>query len=310
MKEAPAVPTGMVDVTPTKTAPPKVTAKVVEPPKPAEAVKPAEAKPAEESAPAAEGGEVVDTAATPETPSKFEQAKAAAEKAKKGAAANRKLMEEKQRLEGQARYEASRAQQLEQRLQQADALLTNLSRDPVAAMKQLGVPPEEIAKRMAMDGSPEAKIAALEQMILQERTERQKLVDAQRDREQEVRRAQLENEYKQEAQNDKKYPNLVGVHPDFILAATEKLIQQLQRRGHDPSRFSNHDLLEYLDSTYTKTQPTESPKEETPKVEKKTATITNKLQTAKHVAPPDPKMNDRQWKKWAADQLKTAMGSK
>lgn len=242
--------------------------------------------------------------AAAEEPSKAQRAKEAADKARKGAAANRKLMEERQRLEQAAQYQAQRTAELESRVQQADQLIRSMAQDPVGTLKQLGVTPEQMAQRMAMEGSPEAKIQALEAMIAQERAERQKLVDQQRQREESVRRQQLENDYKQEAQNPKKYPNLATIHPDFILSRTKELIGELQARGHDPRQFSNHDLLSYLDSTYTKAESTPAAPASAP-ADKKTSTVTNRLQTATHAAPPDfSKMTDRQQKRWMAEQLR------
>ena len=291
------VPAGMVEVKP-----------AAAPPKPVEA-KPEPVAPAAEAKP--EVAQVAE-AATVEIPTESEsaskRAKDAADRARKGAAANKKLLEEKSRIEQAAQYQAQQTHALEQRLQQADQLLRNFAQDPVAVMKQLGVTPEEVAKRMAMDGSPEGKIAQLEQALQAQRAELEKLQNQSRAEQEGLRRQQVENEYKQQAQDVKRYPNLAGVHPDFVLARTQQLIVELQRKGHDPKRFTNHDLLEYLDSTYTKNTAETSAPETEPKPEKKTATITNKLQSAKHVAPPDPtKMNDRQWKKWAAEELARSM---
>jgi chromosome segregation ATPase len=289
----------MVDVTASKAAP--------ESPKPSVTGEgnPQPDAPTGSTSPAAAGTEEAATSEAEVSASK--RAKDAADKARKGAQKNRELQEQHQRLEQQRQYEAQQSQQLQAQLEQANSYIRMLTQDPVTAMKQLGVSPEEIAKRMAMDGSPEAQINGLKEQIQAQRAELKRMQDEAQGKQDALRREQLENEYKQEAQNPRKYPNLASVHPDFILAATEKLIQQLARKGYDPRRFSNHDLLQYLDSTYSKNEAKMETQEDTSPSDapKKTATITNKLQTAKHVAPPDPaKMTDRQWKKWAAEELK------
>jgi hypothetical protein len=261
--------------------------------------------------------ETTEAAAVAEEPSKAKRAREAADKARKGAAANRKLLEERTRLEDAARYQAQRTAELESRVQQADALIRGVSQDPLSVLKQLGVTAEQIAQRMAMEGSPEAKIQALEGMIAQERAERQKLVEQQKRREDAARQSQLETDYKLAAQNPKKYPNLDGVHPDFVLSRTRDIVRDLWAKadssGYIPAMgrrvqdISDHELLSYLDSTYTKNgSASKSSTSESPSTSsKKTNTVTNRLQSATHAAPPDfSKMNDRQQRAWMAEQIR------
>lgn len=298
-----AVPSGMVDVTakPATQAPakPVVTAKPMGDSAPVPATESAASEPTTMAEVAAESVPPVEA-------SKSEQAKAAADKARKGAAHHRKLMEEKARLEQASSYQQQQTAALQQQLDQANHYLRTLQQDPLGAMKQLGITPEQVAQRMMKEGSPEGKIEYLEQQLQAQRDEIRRMQDSARQEQEAIRRQQIETEYKQEAQNAKKYPSLANVHPDFILSRTKELILDLRHRGYDPRQFSNHDLLSYLDSTYTKSGSTPV-SETTPetKSDKKTSTITNRMQTATHAAPPDfAKMNDRQQKKWMADQLR------
>jgi hypothetical protein len=313
---AAAIPAGFEDVTfkaDASAARPTITEKTL-PAAPAEAESTTITSPT--AAPAAETAEDADASATGgESADKLERAAKAAKDAKAAAKHNRQLREEKQRLEQTAEFAHQKVQALESQVNDLQSWMQALRTNPLEAMKALGITPQQVAEKIARDGSPEAQIEELREQIArqQQEFERQQAM-AQREQ-MRARAAQVENDFKTESQNAKKYPNIAGaIHPDFILARSKELITELRRKGYDPKQFSNHDLLSYLDSYYSKSNSpqkdseTSTGKPESKPAHGKTKTITNRLQTASHTAPPDfNKLNDREQRKAMAAQLAALM---
>src|SRR6185312_3029759 len=234
----------------------------------------------EPEAPAVEAPEApAEVAAPVEESSAYDKAKVAAEKAKKGAAANRKLREQglqlQQQLERQLERQSQHTSTLESQLREASQHLEHVMRDPLGFLKAKGVSPQDLAKRVALDGSPEGQIEAL-------RAELQST--------QQPRRAQIENAYKQEAADAAKYPHLATVHHDFILSRTKEIVTELWRRhsadpvgfrratGYSsPGEIPSSDFLTYLNDTYKPAPQKQATEVATETSGKKTATITNKL---------------------------------
>jgi len=285
--------------------PPPVTAKVTEQTPPANSpIKVSDRT--DDGVAAASQTETESTAVVEETAGPSKAAKAA-KQARQAASKNRQLLAEHERAVRDASYHAQQTESLQAQLRQTQEFIAGMQRDPVGTMRALGVSTEDIANRMVKDGSPEAKIAELEQKLAnQEEYLRGMLRNG--EREKQAARAQAEETtYKTQSRDVQKYPNLQAIPPDFILARTKEVILELKRRGQDPTRYSNHDLLEYLDAVYADQKPAakaaaqaEKPKAETPK----TKTITNRLAASKYTAPADfDKWDDRRQKKWMAEQL-------
>jgi len=275
----------------------------------------------EPEAPAVEAPEApAEVAAPVEESSAYDKAKAAAEKAKKGAAANRKLREQGVQLQRQLEQQSQHTSALETQLREASQHLQHVIDDPLGFLKAKGVSPQDLAKRVALDGSPEGQIEALRAELQATQQQLRAQADAAREREEATRRAQIENSYKQEAANAAKYPNLATVHPDFILSRTKEIVTELWRKhsanaaafrratGYaNPGEIPSSDFLAYLNDAY-KSAPQKTATEQEAATEtsgKKTTTITNKLASAKHAAPVDfSKMSDRQQKKVMAEQFR------
>jgi len=254
-------------------------------------------------------------------PTAFDKAKQAADAAKKGAAQNRRLREQGLQLQQQLDQQARNNAHLESQLRQATQHLEHVISDPLGFMKTRGLSAQELAKRAALEGSPEGQIEALRAELKTTQDELRSQVEAGRAREEATRRAQIENEYKQEAQNAKKYPNLASVHPDFVLARTKEIVAELWRQhARDPHRFQrttgfsspgeipSHHFLDYINGSYAPkpAAPKQVAEEAAPDTSgKKTTTITNKLASAKHAAPTDfSKMSDREQRKAMAQQFR------
>jgi hypothetical protein len=244
--------------------------------------------------------------------------------ARNQAAKNKRLVAEKQGLAETARRQAEHTAALEQRAAQLETHLSGITRDPIATLKALGYKAEDLARAVAMEGSPEAKIAAVEaelratQRRLDEQTNQARAAQAATERD------QTEAAFKQEASNGEKYPELAQVNSDLVLSMTRQLVVEIRRaairRGAVPqgdekamarymAEFSNHDLLSYLEKSYKKKVapkdkttpvPTESPKGIT-------KTITNRLTSTRAAMPTDfSKLSDRQQRKVMAQQLRDA----
>lgn len=277
----------------------------------------------EPEAPAVEAPEApAEVAAPVEESSAYDKAKVAAEKAKKGAAANRKLREQglqlQQQLERQLERQSQHTSTLESQLREASQHLEHVMRDPLGFLKAKGVSPQDLAKRVALDGSPEGQIEALRAELQSTQQQLRAQAEAAREREEATRRAQIENAYKQEAADAAKYPHLATVHHDFILSRTKEIVTELWRRhsadpvgfrratGYSsPGEIPSSDFLTYLNDTYKPAPQKQATEVATETSGKKTATITNKLASAKHAAPIDfAKMSDRQQKKVMAEQFR------
>lgn len=258
-------------------------------------------------------------------PSAFDKAKIAADKAKKGAAANRKLRDQGVQLQQQLREQAQTTAQLEAKLRQATSYLEQAVNDPIGLLKSRGVPETELAKRVALAGSPEGQIEAMRAEIEETKRQLQAQHEQARAREEATRQAQVENAYLTTAKDEAKYPNIAHLDGDVILTVTEKVIRDLRSKavanGHVPAndeaamarymrQYEDHHFLEYLNSKFAKKAASQEPASAPAAPETgstKTKTITNKLASAKHVAPVDfSKMNDRQQRKEMARQLREA----
>jgi len=268
--------------------------------------------------------------AAPETPvetaepSAFDKAKLAADKAKKGAAANRKLREQGLQLQRQLQEQTQTTAQLEAKLREATQYLEQAVNDPIGLLKARGIPETELAKRVALAGSPEGAIEALRQELAATKQQLQTQAEQAQAREAATRQAQIENAYVTSAKDETKYPNIAHLDGDVILTVTQKVIRDLRKSAIDRDivppndehamarymrQYEDHHFLEYLNSKFAKkAAPQETaPAAATETSSKKTATITNKLASAKHAAPVDfSKMNDRQQRKEMARQLREA----
>jgi hypothetical protein len=142
---------------------------------------PAATETAEADAPIQAEAPATTAAATPAEQSRLERVKEASKIAKKSAARNRNLVAEKQRLEGQLqsqREQLSRENaQLRQQAEQGQRLADTLNKDPVAAMKLLGINEEAMTQRMLQAGTPEAQIQEMQRQYAVDRAEYQRQIN-------------------------------------------------------------------------------------------------------------------------------------
>lgn len=132
--------------------------------------------------------------------------------------------------------------------------------DPLKALEQRGVTPEQLAQRVLLAGTPEEKLALMQQQ-LEAQQKQFASIEKQRADERALQQfqtklASAENVFVEMAGNDEKYPNLAG-HPRQALLAMGKQIAQeakakyLRDYGTDfiPT---DRQILGYMNKLYAK----------------------------------------------------------
>ena len=203
-----------------------------------------------------------DAAVEPEG-SKLDRAKAAADKAKRAASNYRRLQAEHDRqtreLEGQ-RY---RMRQLEQQAQRGTSLEEALRSDPLAALKQAGLTPEQLVQASLKDGTPDAKIEALAAQLAAERKERETLQQTIRQREAQERDARAVAEFQRAGADATRYPALAHLPPDLLTMMGRQVAQEARARyiretGTAPV-ITDRQILSYLNTKLTKAADPKAP---------------------------------------------------
>lgn len=205
----------------------------------------------------------------PPKPSHLERAKAAAERERKAQVLRRQEQVERQRLaqeraelERQLAQERAAREQFVSEYRQLQALLEEQKKDPLAVLEKLGVPADVIAKRALEANTPDAKIAKLEQLVLEERDartrlekqreeERQAREEAQRRQEVSARAAAAHQAFIQAAANEEKYPHLAAhaaVRPRALLIEATAIVQDAYDRTG--IAYEDEDVLEFLEQQY------------------------------------------------------------
>jgi len=146
----------------------------------------------------------------------------------------------------QARAEAA---QLRSSLNQVNGRLQRIQSDPLAALREMGVGADELARRAIQAGTPEEKIALIEQARQRDVAELRQLKQQLAAKEHaELVRAE-ETRFQKQAGNAKLYPNLTNEHPRAILALAKEIATKGLAQGKS---YSNEEILSYLDRQYGK----------------------------------------------------------
>lgn len=228
------------------------------------ATPPAEAPPANDNdTPAepkeAEKADAKDKKDEPAPPvlSKLERAKAAAEKAKRDHAARVKLQQaQAQQSRMLAERERELAQLREERARMA-AQLEKADKDPLGYLREKGTTADVLARRAIEDASPDAKMRRLEEMVAAEREAR---IKAEQAREEQARQAQQQaaisaarDAFVKKAGDVEKYPSLARhaeVRPQGIIREAEEILADAYKKTG--MTYSDDEVLEYLESVYSK----------------------------------------------------------
>ena len=200
------------------------------------------------------GGEGVQT---PEQ-SRLERAKAAAAKAKDAARRYRTLQAERDRISREHEMTRARVAQLEQQAQRGDALEQSLRGDPLKALQQLGVTPDKLVERALQDGTPAAEIAALRELVAQERHEREQLQQTIKQREYAEQAKHAESAFVAAAKNAERYPNIAHMAPEILVMLGKQVAQEARARyiretGTAPT-ITDRQILSYLNQKLATTE--------------------------------------------------------
>lgn len=225
----------------------------------------------------AAAGEAKDGAPKPDEPAKptaLERAKAAADRERQRQATRRREQFERQQMAAEAQRRGAEAAQYQQQLaaeraerERLAGLVAKAKEDPLSYLSELGVTADAIAKRALSESTPEAALKRFETELAQERAERERLAKQIADREEADKRrtAQAQADARYRAAEDRflklaadeaKYPAVashVALRPRALVReATQLMIDAKKETGFD---YTDEETLEYLESVYSKAQP-------------------------------------------------------
>jgi hypothetical protein len=202
------------------------------------------------SDPSGEAPAVVDPAPPP--PTAEDKVKLAAKTIARAKAAGARHRE----LEAKAEREALRAQQLSERLQQQEQERDRdrheretWKKNPLEALKGMGLTARQLAQRALEEGTPDARFAALEAQLSEERAARTKLEERlasqQRTASEKAAVEQFLGRVKPES-----YPHLSRIPPGRVLAMARDVFAEAQRLGYT-FRDADSEVLEQLESEFS-----------------------------------------------------------
>jgi hypothetical protein len=191
----------------------------------------------------------------------------------------------------QVASQASTLADLEAKAKRGADLERALRADPLKAIEQLGVTPEQIAQRVLLANTPEEKIAALTAQIETERKERLRMEEAIKSEKAAAQRAadnaRVEKEFIRLGTNVEKYPHLKGHPPEALLALGKQVAMKAQEKyrsmGVSAPTITDRQILSYLNELY-------APKADAaPAATSKAATATSSKAVAKPAGKASPK---------------------
>ena len=280
------------------------------------------------------GNEVVDpnaaktegvTEVTAEDP--LASVKATIAKAKRGSQRNRRLIEERSRLQAESPQRAQEADRLRQENLRYQENQQRLTRDPLAAMRELGVKAEDVAARAIADNTPEGKIQSVLEALNQEKQAREALEQRIQDQQITQDTVRRQRQFVKESQNEELYPKVADLAPEVVLSAAKDIIANIPQSSR--GSVTNKMVLDFMEWKLTqhsksrqearaaKTKPEETTQETqttTPAAQATPKTLTNKQSTSKWTRPPDlEKLSDADQKRHLVrylDSLKAAKPEK
>jgi hypothetical protein len=182
------------------------------------------------------------------TGSPLSRAQAVAKRAKAAALRDAQMKAERSRLAEQNNRSQAEVQALRAQAQQATQTLEAIKRDPLAVLKQLGIKNDELYRRAAQEGTPEARIEALAAQLEAERKARIALETQTATEKEQVQYKRIEQDFVTRSKDAALYPALASTPSAILLAAGTKLaIDARKRTGHD---YSNSEILSGLNKIY------------------------------------------------------------
>jgi hypothetical protein len=201
------------------------------------------------------------------TPAKVEAPKVETPKvdplaaAKAVAAAKRGAVRYREQAARQIAQTESRASQTAAQLairdaeaKSAQAQLDAIKKDPLAALKTLGISKEDLYRSAVLDGTPEAQLAQLRKEVQEEREALRKDREterAARDKQALSERvANAEKAYLADARDPAAYPHIQGLPDHVLLLVTKDMLDNARKRGVNVSGFTHPELLGAVDKYF------------------------------------------------------------
>jgi hypothetical protein len=190
---------------------------------------------------------------TPEE-SRIERVMRASKMAKASASRNRQLMADVARMEREHEATRGERERFRAEAEQGRNLANRLNADPLAALTQLGITPDNLVERVMRAGTPDEKIAAINAQLEQERNARNQL-------EQRIKNERFQSEFAaaeaacwSKAQDAERYPNLQS-HPKEMLLSLVKSVaiearQRYIRETGTAPVIKDSQILRYLNTRY------------------------------------------------------------
>jgi hypothetical protein len=197
------------------------------------------------------------------TPAKVEAPKVETPKvdplaaAKAVAAAKRGAVRYREQAARQIAQTESRASQTAAQLairdaeaKSAQAQLDAIKKDPLAALKMLGISKEDLYRSAVLDGTPEAQLAQLRKEVQEEREARETEKAAREHAKRQAKQTAAESAFLGAAQDATAYPHLAGEPGRVVLLVAKDMLEGAVKRGVDVSGFTDAEILSALDKYY------------------------------------------------------------
>ena len=125
-----------------------------------------------------------------------------------------------------------------------------LREDPLAGLRELGVDLNAVNERVALEGTPEAKFKALQDMIERQQKELETYRTTQQQREHSAMVQNAEREFQALASNEESFPHLaarMALHPRAVIRQAYDIQQEYQAKtGKVPTQQELAEALDYL----------------------------------------------------------------
>jgi hypothetical protein len=155
--------------------------------------------------------------------------------------------------EQQSRAVEMQRMQLEQERREVARLRSaaeKLREDPLAGLRELGVDLAQVNEKVALEGTPEAKFKALQDMIERQQKELETYRQTQQQREHTTQVQNAEREFQSLASDEEKYPYLAArtaLHPRSVIRQAYEIQQEYQAKtGKIPTQAELAEALDYL----------------------------------------------------------------
>jgi hypothetical protein len=222
-------------------------------------------------------------AATGSPTSELERIEKAARAARLGASRDRARRAEIARVNGELAGMKQRAAQLEAQARSGAEFRQKVLSNPLNALKEHNLSPEQLVAAAIREGTPEAKFEAMAEMVKRAEERAQKLEESIRAEKDTAARSAVESDFVNAAKaasksGDPRYPNLKGMPKSAILSWGKEVAKEsrdwyLKNKGVIPE-IPDHKILEYMDWQLERAKPktaAPNPKAPAAKTPQKTA---------------------------------------